>query len=89
MSYIIDAWLERPDPCLRITHCHTGIRVLEWRNERLHTLLEQGVICAHDLQQPQCSTKELVQELFLLACLEGDHCGCQSGGCQSESRNPH
>jgi hypothetical protein len=84
MSYIIDAWLERPDPYLRITHRHTGIRVIEWRNEKVATLLEQGVICPQDLQQSQCCSKELVQELFLLACLEGGRCHCES-----ETGEPH
>ncbi len=44
--------------------------------------LEQGVICPKDLQQSPCCSKELVQELFVLACLEGGHC-------QSEAGEPH
>jgi hypothetical protein len=50
----------------------------------MSTLLEQGVICPQDLQQSQCCSKELVQELFLLACLEGGRCHCES-----ETGEPH
>ncbi len=61
----------------RITHCHTGIRVIEWHNERILALLEQGVVCVQDAQQQQCCTKSLVQELFLLACLDSTRGHCQ------------
>ncbi len=77
MSYLIDAWLERPDPYLRVTHRHTGVSVIEWRDQRVRALLERGVICPSELQQCSCCSKEMVQELFLLACLEGDNAvGC-------------
>ncbi|WP_286237335.1 PA4570 family protein [Neptuniibacter halophilus] len=68
MTYLIDAWLERQNPYLRIIHRPTGVPVVNWQGETLHKKLQNGAICVEDLAQPP--SQELVRELFLLDCLE-------------------
>lgn len=70
MTYQIDAWLERPDPYLKVTDKNTGIPVIDWNSERLHNLIERGAICADDFTSPEKNQQELVKDLFLLSCLE-------------------
>lgn len=57
MTYLIDAWLERPHPCLRILHRETGevCAVLDEED------LELGEL---NSSEPQI-LKEIVRNLFL------------------------
>jgi len=73
MTYMIDAWLERPDPYLRVTHKLTGIRIIDWKTEQIREMLDCGALCPDDFSDGRRSPKELVRELFLLACLEGNN----------------
>ena len=67
MTYLIDAWLERETPYLRVIHRTTGKSVLTWQGQRLQEKLQAGDICVEDLAQPP--SQELIKELFLLDCL--------------------
>ncbi len=70
MTYMIDAWLERNNPYLRVVHRSTGVPVVSWQGETLIRKLQNGSICVEDFNGEP--TQELIKELFLLDCLEQD-----------------
>jgi hypothetical protein len=76
MKYIVDAWLERPDPQIRILDPRSGAIRLAWQPERVRELLDSGRISAADFDcQDECCVCELVRDLFLLSCIvEGSVC---------------
>ena len=69
MTYQIDAWLERSDPYLRIFDRQSGVVVMEWRNQRLKGLLEQGDITRQELEDKSTNQQALVRDLFLYDCI--------------------
>ncbi len=69
MTYQIDAWLERSDPYLRIIDRQSGVVVMEWRNQRLKVLLEQGDITRQELEDKSTNQQALVRDLFLYDCI--------------------
>ncbi|KEA63235.1 hypothetical protein ADIMK_2759 [Marinobacterium lacunae] len=75
MTYQIDAWLERKDPELRVTLRNTGVVLLHWHSEELKPMLESGLLNPHDFCCCQGKEKELVRELFLIACMDEGRCG--------------
>ena len=50
MTYLIDAWLNRPQPYLRIINRLTGNVCLQVQGEDLEDLREQGALDIHDLK---------------------------------------
>lgn len=66
MTYLIDAWLDRPHPYLRILNRQTGEVCAMLEEEALDELRDQGDL---DLQELSSSEpivlKELVRSLFL------------------------
>ncbi|EZH80351.1 hypothetical protein L0Y47_06435 [Ectopseudomonas composti] len=66
MTYLIDAWLDRPHPYLRILNRETGEVCAMLEEEALDELRDQGDL---DLQELSSSEpivlKELVRSLFL------------------------
>lgn len=66
MTYFIDAWLDRPQPYLRIVNRITGHVCVQVQGEELEELREQGVLDMNDLSSSEPSQlKELVRQLFL------------------------
>lgn len=49
MTILIDAWLERRDPTLRVWDCDRHEVLVEWRGAKLRCLLEQGSLELDDL----------------------------------------
>lgn len=66
MTYLIDAWLDRPQPYLRIVNRETGEVCAVLEEEALDELREQGDLDVVSLgsSEPQV-LKELVRNLFL------------------------
>ncbi len=67
MTYLIDAWLDRPHPYLRILHRVTGevCAVLE-EEEALNELQDQGDLDVSGLSSSEPGVlKEVVRNLFL------------------------
>ncbi|AMO74509.1 hypothetical protein SAMN05216577_10372 [Pseudomonas citronellolis] len=66
MTYMIDAWLDRPHPYLRILNRDTGEVCALLQEDALDELREQGGLDLHELgtSEPQV-LKELVRNLFL------------------------
>jgi len=66
MTYLIDAWLDRPQPYLRILHRETGEVCAVLEQDALEELRDQGGLDLHELSstEPQV-LKELVRNLFL------------------------
>ena len=66
MTYLIDAWLDRPQPYLRILDRSTGAICVSLEGDALDELRDQGDL---DLQQlstsEPCALKEQVRNLFL------------------------
>ncbi|MGM0553842.1 MAG: hypothetical protein ACQETK_08620 [Pseudomonadota bacterium] len=71
--FTLDAWLEKPDPLLRITDDHSRRIVAEWRGQDLQDLLESGIIVAADCCGPHAreTAHETIRELILESCLQG------------------
>jgi hypothetical protein len=66
MTYLIDAWLDRPHPCLRILDRETGAVCVELSEDALQELHEQGDLDLHELHSTETTVlKELVRTLFL------------------------
>lgn len=68
MSFLIDAWLERDNPYLKVVHKQTGKAVLNWQGEMLNKQLASGSICVSDLASEP--SPDLIKELFILDCIE-------------------
>ncbi|KAF1056581.1 MAG: hypothetical protein GAK44_00191 [Pseudomonas delhiensis] len=66
MTYMIDAWLDRPHPYLRILNRSTGEVCAVLEEDAIDELREQGALDLHELgsSEPQVH-KELVRSLFL------------------------
>ena len=66
MTYMIDAWLDRPHPYLRILHRDTGEVCAVLEEEALEELREQGGLELSELSTSEPGVlKELVRNLFL------------------------
>ncbi|MFG0323449.1 hypothetical protein [Pseudomonas putida] len=66
MTYLIDAWLERPHPYLRILHRETGEVCAVLEEAALDELREQGDLDMSGLNSSEPGVlKELVRNLFL------------------------
>lgn len=66
MTYLIDAWLDRPHPYLRILHRETGEVCAVLEEEALDELRKQGDLNLHELSSSEpLILKELVRSLFL------------------------
>lgn len=70
MSYIIDAWLERPDPYIRVVHKERRIPVIEWHGKQVKEMIACGALCPFDFSSADTNRQELIKELFILSCLE-------------------
>ena len=66
MTYLIDAWLDRPHPYLRILHRETGEVCAVLEKEALNELQDQGDLDVSGLSSSEpLVLKELVRNLFL------------------------
>ncbi|HHZ7715492.1 TPA: hypothetical protein ACWL7E_005011 [Pseudomonas aeruginosa] len=66
MTYLIDAWLDRPHPYLRILHRETGEICAVLEEDALDELRDQGGLDLHELNSSEpLIVKELVRNLFL------------------------
>lgn len=66
MTYLIDAWLDRPHPYLRILNRETGEVCAMLEAEALDELRDQGDLDLHELSSSEPGVlKELVRSLFL------------------------
>ncbi|UCL88046.1 hypothetical protein [Pseudomonas sp. HS-18] len=66
MTYMIDAWLDRPHPYLRILHRDTREVCAVLEEEALDELREQGGLELSELSTSEpLVLKELVRNLFL------------------------
>jgi hypothetical protein len=66
MAYLIDAWLDRPHPYLRILNRETGEVCAVLGEEALGELREQGDLDVTDLSSTEPGVlKETVRNLFL------------------------
>ena len=66
MTYLIDAWLDRPHPYLRILNRETGEVCAMLEEEALDELRDQGDLDLHELNSSEPGVlKELVRSLFL------------------------
>jgi hypothetical protein len=66
MTYLIDAWLDRPHPYLRILHRETGEVCAVLEEDALDELRDQGDLDVHSLNSCEPGVqKEMVRSLFL------------------------
>lgn len=66
MTYLIDAWLERPHPYLRILNRQTGEVCALLEEDALDELRDQGDLDVTELNSSEpCVLKEQVRSLFL------------------------
>ena len=66
MTYLIDAWLDRPHPYLRILNRETEEVCAMLEEEALDELRDQGDLDLHELNSSEPGVlKELVRSLFL------------------------
>ena len=76
MTYFIDAWLDRPQPYLRIVNRLTGDVCLQIEGEELEDLREQGALDINDLNNPEpWMVKEQVRNLFLMCYAQAARLG--------------
>ncbi|UFQ98701.1 hypothetical protein [Pseudomonas wenzhouensis] len=66
MTYLIDAWLDRPHPYLRILNRQTGEVCAVLEEDALDELRDQGDLDLYELNSSEPGVlKELVRSLFL------------------------
>jgi hypothetical protein len=66
MTYLIDAWLDRPHPYLRILHRETGEVCAVLEENALDELRDQGDLDVTSLSSSEPGVlKEMVRNLFL------------------------
>ena len=66
MTYLIDAWLDRPHPYLRILNRQTGEVCAVLEEDALDELRDQGDLDLHELNSSEPGVlKELVRSLIL------------------------
>jgi len=71
MPFLIDAWLERKDPMLRVLDRKTGMVLRQWDAHAIQQWCDSGEICFDDLLRAEPSEiKKLVSDLFLCGCIE-------------------
>lgn len=76
MTYFIDAWLDRPQPYLRIVNRITGNVCVQIEGKELEELREQGALDMHDLSRPEpWLIKEQVRQLFLICYAQATRSG--------------
>ncbi|MCQ4313688.1 hypothetical protein D7241_00470 [Stutzerimonas sp. VN223-3] len=68
MTYLIDAWLDRPQPYLRILDRNTGVVCISLEGEALDELRDQGDLDLQELSTSEPGVlKEQVRNLFLFS----------------------
>ena len=73
MTYLIDAWLDRPQPYLRILNRNTGEVCALLKEDALDELRDQGDLDLHELNSSEpLVLKELVRNLFLYCYSAGE-----------------
>ncbi|OMH30344.1 hypothetical protein [Motiliproteus sp. MSK22-1] len=72
MSYVIDAWLERGDPQLKVTSERTGQVLVDWNAVTVRELIESGQLDVAELQSPTQDLVETLKELMLLSGVGAD-----------------
>lgn len=76
MTYFIDAWLDRPQPYLRIINRITGNICVQIEGKQLEELREQGELDMNDLSSPEpWRLKEQVRQLFLMCHAQATRSG--------------
>lgn len=76
MAYFIDAWLDRPQPYLRIINRLTGHVCVQIEGEHLEVLREQGALDINDLNSAEpLLIKEQVRHLFLMCYAQATRMG--------------
>lgn len=76
MTYFIDAWLDRPQPYLRIINRLTGNVCVQIEGKDLEELREQGALDTNDLNSPEpLVIKEQVRQLFLICYAQAARSG--------------
>jgi hypothetical protein len=71
MKYVVDAKIEKGQPCLRILDAETGKVYLEWSLTRINRMFEEGEIPPDDFLHPErYGMNLLLKNLFLLSCIE-------------------
>lgn len=58
MQFVVDAWLERKDPILRLLNADTGKEIFRCSCERLLPLLESGQLTLDEIQDEELETYE-------------------------------
>ena len=67
MTYVIDAWLERRDPRLRVMETDTGRVVVEWKGDEVGRLVaREGLSPCDFFGAGEAAHQEMAQHL--LAC---------------------
>ncbi|MBS4095265.1 MAG: hypothetical protein KGZ83_00330 [Sulfuricella sp.] len=54
MKYLVDAWLERFDPIIRLFDAVTGKTLAEWRGADVQRLISDGTLEIADLDESAC-----------------------------------
>lgn len=71
MPFLIDAWLERKEPMLRVLDRKSGVVLRQWNADVIQQWCDSGEICLEDLLYAGPSElKKIVSELFLCGCIE-------------------
>jgi hypothetical protein len=58
MQFVVDAWLERKDPILRLLNADTGKEIFRCSSERLLYLLSSGQLTLDEIEDEALDTYE-------------------------------
>lgn len=79
-QFIVDAWIDKVNPRIRLTNRDSSVRIAEWAVDRARALLSEGVVTVSELYSTEPSVQaQIAKDLLLVACKDS-LCSCEVPG---------
>lgn len=75
MTYVINAWLDKPQPELQLVERVSGAVVASWKGRRLKELFDSGLVSYEELRTVLPERLKLVEKALILQMTCEELCG--------------
>ncbi len=75
MTYMINAWLDKPQPELQLVERASGSVVACWKGRRLRELFDSGLVSYEELSYANPERLKLVEKALILQMTCEELCG--------------
>lgn len=75
MTYMINAWLDKPQPELQLVEPMSGVVVACWKGRRLNDLFDSGLVSYEELRASTPERLKLVEKALILQMTCEELCG--------------